>query len=195
MEPFLISTGVVALAELGDKTQLLAFVLAARFRRPLPIVWGILTATLLNHACAGAVGAWLTAVVGPGVLRWVLGLSFLAMAAWVLVPDKLDEDEAEVGRKGRGGVFLTTVVAFFLAEMGDKTQIATVALAAKFAAFWPVVAGTTLGMMLANVPAVYLGGSIAHRLPIRLIHGIVAVIFAALGVATLLGVGERWGFY
>lgn len=194
MEAFLISTGVVALAEMGDKTQLLAFMLAARFRRPLPIVWGILTATVLNHACAGAVGAWLTSVVGPGVLRWVLGLSFLAMAAWVLVPDKLDEDEAEVGRKGRGGVFLTTVVAFFLAEMGDKTQIATVALAAKFAAFWPVVAGTTLGMMLANVPAVYLGGSIAHRLPIRLIHGIVAVIFAALGVATLLGVGERWGF-
>jgi len=194
MEPFLISTGVVALAEMGDKTQLLAFMLAARFRRPLPIVWGILAATLLNHACAGAVGAWLTSVIGPSVLRWVLGLSFLAMAAWVLVPDKLDEDKAEVGRKGRGGVFLTTVVAFFLAEMGDKTQIATVALAAKFAAFWPVVAGTTLGMMLANVPAVYLGGSVAHRLPIRLIHGIVAVIFAALGVATLLGVGERWGF-
>src|SRR5690606_29912380 len=144
-------------------------------------------ATLANHAFAGAVGTWLTTLMGPQTLRWVLGLSFLAMAVWTLIPDKLDEDDARLPRLG---VFGATVVAFFLAEMGDKTQIATVALAAQYQALVAVVAGTTLGMMIANVPAVLLGDRIAQRMPVRLVHGIAAVIFAVLGVATLLGAGE-----
>jgi len=184
MEAFLVSTGIVALAEIGDKTQLLALCLAARWRRPWPIILGIFTATVVNHALAGAVGAWLTQVVGPDALRWILGISFIAMAAWMLVPDKLDE--AGTG-KLRLGVFGTTVVAFFLAEMGDKTQIATVALVAQFQAYYAVVAGTTLGMLIANVPAVLLGDKLAHRLPVRLVHGIAALIFACLGLAALFG--------
>ncbi len=191
MEAFLISTGIVALAEIGDKTQLLAFLLAAKFRRPVPIVLGILVATVANHGLAAAVGAWISSALGPEAMRWVLGLSFLAMAAWTLVPDKLDEGDAKVGGYG---VFLATVVAFFLAEMGDKTQVATVALAARFASTWAVVAGTTFGMMLANVPAVYFGERIANKVPLRLVHGIAAAIFAALGIATLLGAGARLGF-
>ncbi|QSI75725.1 MULTISPECIES: TMEM165/GDT1 family protein [Niveibacterium] len=191
MEAFLISTGVVALAEIGDKTQLLAFILAAKFRRPVPIVLGILVATLANHAGAGALGAWITSLVSPGVMRWVLGVSFIAMAAWILVPDEFDEDDAKLARYG---VFTTTLIAFFLAEMGDKTQIATVALAAQYKSVVMVVAGTTLGMMLANVPAVILGDRIANRIPVRVVHGVAAAIFAVLGVATLLGAGERFGF-
>ncbi|WKB53402.1 TMEM165/GDT1 family protein [Eleftheria terrae] len=191
MQAFLVSTGVVALAEIGDKTQLLAFILAAKFRRPLPIVLGILAATLLNHAAAGALGAWITSMIGPGTLRWVLGLSFIAMALWTLVPDQFDEADA---RLARHGVFGTTFVAFFLAEMGDKTQIATIALSAQYQATAAVVAGTTLGMMLANVPAVYLGDRLAHRLPVRAVHAVAALIFAALGVATLLGAGAQLGF-
>ncbi len=191
MEAFLVSTGIVALAEIGDKTQLLAFILAAKFRRPLPIVLGILVATLANHAFAGALGGWLTQLASPQVLRWVLGVSFIAMAIWTLIPDKLDQDEAKLARFG---VFGTTVIAFFLTEMGDKTQIATVALAAQYHAVVTVVAGTTLGMMIANVPAVYLGERIAQRMPIRLVHGIAAAIFAVLGVATLMGAGEGLGF-
>lgn len=191
MEAFLISTGIVALAEIGDKTQLLAFLLAAKFRRPLPIVLGILAATLANHAMAAAVGAWISSLLGPDAMRWVLGVSFLAMAAWTLVPDKIDDDEASVGSYG---VFMATLIAFFLAEMGDKTQVATVALAARYEAMIAVVAGTTLGMMLANVPAVYLGERIANKVPLKLVHGIAAAIFAALGVATLLGAGARFGF-
>ena len=191
MEAFLISTGIVALAEIGDKTQLLAFLLAAKFRRPVPIVLGILVATVANHGLAGALGAWISTLVGPEAMRWVLGISFLAMAAWTLVPDKLDDDDAKVGGYG---VFLATVIAFFLAEMGDKTQVATVALAARFDALWAVVAGTTLGMMLANVPAVYFGERIANKVPLKLVHGIAAAIFATLGVATLLGAGARLGF-
>ena len=191
MEAFLVSTGVVALGEMGDKTQLLAIVLAAAFRKPVPIIAGILVATLANHAAAGAVGGWVAQALGPDVLRWVIGLGFLAMAGWMLIPDKIDDDA--VGTQHRFGVFGTTVVAFFLAEMGDKTQIATVALAAQYHAFVAVVLGTTLGMMLANVPAVLLGERIAHRLPVRLVHGIAAVVFALLGVATLAGVGERFG--
>jgi len=186
LEAFSISTGIVALAEIGDKTQLLAFMLAARFRRPWPIIAGILVATIANHAFAGAVGTWVTTVLGPDVLRWVLGLSFIAMAVWMMIPDKLDEDEITVPKFG---VFATTVVAFFLAEMGDKTQIATVALAAQYGAFVAVVTGTTLGMMIANVPAVLAGNGIAKRLPIRLIHGVAASIFAVLGVAALIGFG------
>jgi putative Ca2+/H+ antiporter (TMEM165/GDT1 family) len=190
LEAFLVSTGIVALAEIGDKTQLLAFILAAKFRKPLPIVLGILVATIANHAFAGAIGAWLTSVLVPETLRWILGVSFLAMAIWMLVPDRLDEDEARIDR---GGIFGTTLIAFFLAEMGDKTQIATVALAAQYQAFAAVVIGTTLGMMIANVPAVVLGDRIAHRMPVRLVHAIAAAIFAVLGVAVLLGLGEGMG--
>ncbi len=191
MEAFLISTGIVALAEIGDKTQLLAFILAAKFKRPLPIIFGILFATIANHAFAGALGAWITTVVGPEALRWVLGISFIVMAGWTLIPDKLDENEAKLTR---AGVFVTTLVAFFLAEMGDKTQVATIALAAQYHAFFSVVAGTTLGMMIANVPAVLVGDKLAHRLPVRLVHGVAAAIFAILGVATLLGAGKSLGF-
>lgn len=190
MEAFLISTGIVALAEIGDKTQLLSFLLAAKFRRPCPIIAGILVATLANHALAGAVGSWITTVVGPEALRWVLGLSFLAMAAWILVPDRLDTDGAGFARFG---VFGCTLAAFFLAEMGDKTQIATVALAAQYQAFAAVVIGTTLGMMIANVPAVLLGERIAHRMPAAAVHRIAAAIFALLGIATLLGAGSLAG--
>ncbi|NMG29157.1 TMEM165/GDT1 family protein [Aromatoleum evansii] len=186
LEAFSVSTGIVALAEIGDKTQLLAFMLAARFRKPWPIIAGIFVATIANHAFAGAVGTWVTTVLGPDVLRWVLGLSFIAMAVWMMIPDKLDEDEITVPKFG---VFATTVVAFFLAEMGDKTQIATVALAAQYGAFAAVVTGTTLGMMIANVPAVLAGNGIAQRLPVRLIHGVAASIFAVLGIAALLGFG------
>ena len=190
MEAFLVSTGFVALAEIGDKTQLLSFVLAARFRRPWPIVLGILVATLANHGLAGAVGTWVTHLLGPDVLRWVLGLSFLAMAVWILIPDHLDDDEKP--STPRHGVFLTTLVAFFLAEMGDKTQVATVALAAQFQAFLPVVLGTTLGMMLANVPAVLIGEKLATRLPVRTVHGVAAAIFAVLGVLALTGLADRF---
>lgn len=183
MEAFLISTSVVALAEMGDKTQLLSLVLAARFRKPWPIVAGIFVATLVNHALAGAVGAWITSYLGENAMRWILGLSFIAMAIWMLIPDKLDEDE--VSGHSRWGVFGTTLVAFFLAEMGDKTQIATVMLAAKYNAYLWVVAGTTLGMMLANAPVVWLGDKLVKRLPIRLVHVVSAVIFLVLGVLAL----------
>lgn len=188
MEPLLISTGVVALGEIGDKTQLLAIVLTATFRRPWPIIWGILVATLANHALAGAVGNAVAAWLGPDVLRWVIGLSFLAMAAWMLVPDQIDDDTA--ARGGRLGAFGTTVVTFFLAEMGDKTQIATVALAGRYPELVQVVIGTTLGMMLANVPAVLLGDQIARKVSMKLVHGVAAGVFALLGVLTLLNVGR-----
>lgn len=187
MEAFLLSTGIVALAEMGDKTQLLSLLLAAKFRRPLPIILGILVATLFNHAFAGAVGTWVQQVLGPDRLRWILGLSFIAMAAWMLVPDKLEDTGTG---SSRFGVFGTTFIAFFLAEMGDKTQIATVALAARYDAFLSVVAGTTLGMMLANVPAVLLGDRITRLVPIKLVHRIAAVVFAALGVLAILNVGH-----
>ena len=191
MDAFLVSTAIVALAEIGDKTQLLAFILAAKFRRPWPIVLGILVATLANHAFAAAVGTWLTTLMGPQTLRWVLGLSFIAMAVWTLIPDKLDEDDAKLPRFG---VFGATLIAFFLAEMGDKTQVATVALAAQYQMLVAVVAGTTLGMMIANVPAVLLGDRIAARMPVKLVHGIAAAIFLGLGIATLAGAGESLGF-
>lgn len=191
MEAFLISTGIVGLAEIGDKTQLLAFVLAAKFRKPVPIVLAIFIATIVNHAFAAAIGSWLTGILGPDLLRWVLGVSFLVMAAWTLIPDKFDEDDAKLAKYG---VFLTTLLAFFMAEMGDKTQVATVALAARYDSMPAVVLGTTFGMMLANVPAVYLGDRIAGRIPLRLVHGIAALVFAVLGVATLLGAGRALGF-
>jgi len=192
MEAFFISTGVVALGEMGDKTQLLAMLLAAKFRKPVPIILGILVATLANHAMAGALGDWVAKALGPDVLRWVIGLSFLAMAAWMLVPDAIDEDDVHTST--RWGVFGTTVAAFFLAEMGDKTQIATVAMAAHYAAPLLVVIGTTLGMLIADVPAVFVGDRLANKIPMKLVHTIAAGIFAVLGVATLLGAGAGFGF-
>lgn len=184
MNAFLVSTGVVALAEVGDKTQLLALVLAATYRRPLPIIAGIFFATVANHAFAGAVGQWLIRLVSPDVLRWILGLSFIAMGVWTLIPDKLD---GGAPRERRFGAFGTTLIAFFLVEMGDKTQIATVALAARYDALAAVVMGTTLGMMIANVPAVMLGNFTAEKLPVRAIHIAAAILFALLGIAVLGG--------
>ena len=188
MEAFLVSAGVVALGEMGDKTQLLAMLLAVKFKRPLPIILGVFVATLVNHALAGSVGAWVAGALGPDMLRWVIGASFIAMALWILVPDKVDADVAESTQ--RFGAFGTTVVTFFLAEMGDKTQIATVALAARYGALFAVVAGTTFGMMLADVPVVFLGNTIAKKLSMHLVHGVAATIFAALGVLTLFNVGK-----
>ena len=188
LEAFLVSTGVVALGEMGDKTQLLALLLAARFRKPLPIIAGIFVATVLNHAVAGALGAWLTTLVDPQWLRWLLGGSFIAVALWMLVPDR--SDDLPDAQHGRLGVFGVTVIAFFLAEMGDKTQIATVMLAARFDSLAAVVLGTTLGMMLANVPAVLLGDKVIRWVPIRWVHLAAALVFAGLGVAVLAGVGS-----
>jgi Ca2+/H+ antiporter, TMEM165/GDT1 family len=191
MEALFISTGVVALAEIGDKTQLLAFILAARFKKPLPIIAGILCATLINHGLAGALGAWITSVVSPENMRWALGLSFIGMAIWTLIPDKIEE-ETQVAK--HLGVFGATFITFFLAEMGDKTQIATVALAAHYAAPLLVIAGTTLGMLIADVPAVFVGNKFAAKIPMKLVHSIAAGVFAVLGVATLLGAGSKLGF-
>jgi putative Ca2+/H+ antiporter (TMEM165/GDT1 family) len=186
-EAFFVSVGVVALGEIGDKTQLLALLLAARFRKPLPIILGILVATLANHAGASALGSWITRVLDPQWLRWLLGASFLAVAAWMLIPDTVENVKGS--GLGRFGVFGITVVAFFLAEMGDKTQIATVMLAAKYHSLWVVTAGTTLGMMIANVPAVLLGERVTRWLPVKWVHRIAAAVFAVLGVLVLAGVG------
>lgn len=191
MEALIISTGVVALAEIGDKTQLLAFILAARFKKPLPIIGGILAATIINHGLAGALGAWISASVSPTVLRWALGLSFIGMAIWTLIPDKIEEEETQIAKKW--GVFGATFITFFLAEMGDKTQIATVAMAVHYAAPVMVVIGTTLGMLIADVPAVFAGEKLAGKIPMKLVHSIAAAIFALLGVATLLGAGAKLG--
>ena len=192
MESILVSTGVVTLAEIGDKTQLLAFILAARFKKPVPIILGILVATLVNHGLAGALGAWITSTVSPEVLRWVLGLSFMGMAAWTLIPDKIEEEETQVAV--RFGVFGATLITFFLAEMGDKTQIATIAMAAHYASPLMVVIGTTLGMLIADVPAVFVGDKLADKIPMKLVHSIAAGIFARLGLATWLGAGSGGGF-
>jgi len=183
MEAFLVSTGVVALAEIGDKTQLLSLVLAARFRKPWAIVLGIFVATLVNHALAGAAGAWIASLIGPTTLRWALALSFVAMGAWALVPDRLDEQDV---RAGHTGVFVTTCASFFLVEMGDKTQIATVALAARFPALAAVVAGTTVGMLIANAPVVFLGDRLTRRIPLRFVRAVAAATFVLLGVLVLL---------
>jgi putative Ca2+/H+ antiporter (TMEM165/GDT1 family) len=191
MNALLTATGIVALAEMGDKTQLLAFLLAARFRKPVPIIAGILAATLLNHGLAGALGAWITTLLTPTMLRWGVGLLFLGMAVWTLVPDRIEDEEA--GTAARLGVFGATFVTFFLAEMGDKTQIATVAMATQFSSTVAVVAGTTLGMMIADVPAVFLGKRFANRIPMKLVHGIAAALFAVLGIATLAGFGAKLG--
>lgn len=185
MDAFLVSTGLVALAEMGDKTQLLALLLAARFRKPIPIIIGILVATILNHAVAALLGQWLTSLVSPEVLRWILAISFIAMAAWMLIPDKLDDESESIQRWQQHGVFLATFILFFIAEIGDKTQIATVALSARFDSLFWVVMGTTVGMMIANVPAVFIGDKMANKLPISLIHKIAATIFLILGIIVI----------
>jgi putative Ca2+/H+ antiporter (TMEM165/GDT1 family) len=190
-ESLFISTGVIALAEMGDKTQLLAFLLAARFKKPVPIISGILVATLLNHALAGALGAWLTTAIDPSIMRWILGLSFIGMAIWTLIPDEIEEDESRIA--GKLGVFGATAITFFLAEMGDKTQVATVAMAAHYATPLMVVIGTTLGMLIADVPAVFIGERLAGKIPLKLVHAIAAAIFGLLGAATLAGLGDRFG--
>jgi putative Ca2+/H+ antiporter (TMEM165/GDT1 family) len=182
VEAFLVSTMVVGLAEIGDKTQILSLVLAARFLRPVPIIFGILFATLANHAAAGLAGMFFGSLLTGPWMRWVLGISFLSVAVWALFPDKYEGSDKAISRSG---AFTTTLVAFFLAEIGDKTQIATIGLAARFEAFYPVVIGTTLGMMLANIPAVLVGDRAAGKLPVRAIRIAAAVVFAALGVLTL----------
>lgn len=179
------------MAEIGDKTQLLAFLLAARFKKPLPIIAGIFCATVVNHGLAGALGAWITHTLSGETLRWVLGVSFIGMAIWTLIPDKIEDEEVQVAK--RLGVFGATLITFFLAEMGDKTQIATVAMAAQFSSPVLVVIGTTLGMLIADVPAVFVGDRFASKIPMRLVHGIAASLFALLGVATLAGAGKSLG--
>ena len=186
MEALLISTGVVALAEIGDKTQLLAFILAARFKKPVPIILGIFCATIINHGLAGALGAWITTVVSPDAMRWILGISFIGMAIWTMIPDKIEEEETQVAKKW--GVFGATLITFFLAEMGDKTQIATVALAAHYGAPLMVVIGTTLGMLIADVPAVFVANKFAEKIPMKLVHSIAASIFLVMGLLTLFKV-------
>ena len=192
MEAFLVTTGVVALAEIGDKTQLLAFILAARFKKSVPVIVGLLCATVVNHGLAGALGAWITAHVAPDTLRWVLGASFIGMAIWTLIPDKFDEQETPIA--SRLGVFGATLVTFFLAEMGDKTQIATVAMAAHYRNPLLVVMGSTLGILIADVPAVLIGDRLSSRIPMKLVHSIAAGVFAILGIATLVGVDTLLGF-
>ncbi|WP_373975335.1 TMEM165/GDT1 family protein [Chitinibacter sp. SCUT-21] len=184
-DALMVSTGVVAVAEMGDKTQLLSLILAARFRRPLPIVAGIFVATVLNHFAAAWVGQQVAGLISPDILRWVVGLGFLAIAAWAIIPDEMEEGEAAVKPYG---AFLATCVAFFLAEMGDKTQVATIALALKYSPLWQVVIGTTVGMMIANVPAVYLGDWISSRMHLlRMVRFVAAAIFAAIGLFALFG--------
>ena len=184
MPTFLISTTTVALAEIGDKTQLLALILAAKYRKPWPICLGILAATLANHAIAGSVGALVAAYLTPEILKWIVAVSFLSVAFWTLKPDHADD--AEAARGARYGVLLATVIAFFVAEMGDKTQAATVVLAAQYRPLWQVVAGTTIGMMLANVPVVWFGSRFASKLPLKAARIAAAVLFAALGVWILV---------
>jgi Ca2+/H+ antiporter, TMEM165/GDT1 family len=186
VEAFLVSTGIVTIAEIGDKTQLLALVLAARFRKPWPIVAGILFATLVNHAAAAFLGSWAGDLLDGPASRWILGLSFLAVAVWALFPDRLSEDEQKDRR--RAGAFLTTLVCFFLVEIGDKTQIATIALGATYDTLVGVTLGTTLGMMIANLPVVLAGNLAAKRLPLQAIRLVAAAGFAALGVLVLLGI-------
>ena len=192
MESFLVSTGVVALAEIGDKTQLLAFILAARFKKPLPIMLGILVATLINHGLAGFLGAWITGAVSPDILRWILGLSFIGMAIWTMIPDEIEQEETLIA--GTFGIFGATLITFFLAETGDKTQIATITMAAHYGTPFMVVMGTTLGMLIADIPAVFAGEKLATRIPMKLVHSIAVAVFALLGVATLLGAGSKLGF-
>jgi putative Ca2+/H+ antiporter (TMEM165/GDT1 family) len=184
LEAFLVSTGIVALAEIGDKTQLLTLLLASRYRKPWAIVAGILVATLANHAIAAALGAWVARELGEQAMRWILGASFIAMGAWMLVPDKLEGDAGASRRLG--GVLLTTTILFFVIEIGDKTQVATVALAARFEAVTMVVVGTTLGMLLANAPVAVFGEALSRRLPVRKVHAVAAIVFVALGIGVIV---------
>lgn len=186
MYEFLLSTAIVALAEMGDKTQLLALLLAARYQKPIPILIAILLATIINHGLSAALGQWVTTVISPEILLWIISLGFIAMALWMLVPDELDDETESINKWQRYGVFGATFILFFLAEIGDKTQIATVALAARFDSLVWVMLGTTLGMMLANAPAVFIGNKLADKLPISLIHKVSAVIFLIIGIWTLL---------
>ena len=186
MQELLSSTLIVAHAEMGDKTQLLALLLAARFKKPIPIILAILAATLINHGVSAALGQWITAVLDPLWHVWGLSIGFIAMAAWMLVPDQLDDETESINRWQKYGVFGATFILFFIAEIGDKTQIATVALAAKYDSIFLVTVGTTIGMLIANVPAVLIGDRFASRLPIALIHKIGALIFLVLGVMTLV---------
>ncbi len=185
MHEFFISTAIVALAEMGDKTQLLALLLAARFRKPVPILIAILLATVINHGVSAVLGQWITTVLSPDVLVWILAVGFIAMALWMLVPDELDDESEGINKWQKLGVFGATFVLFFLAEIGDKTQIATVALAARYDSIFWVTCGTTVGMMIANAPAVFIGDKLANRLPIALIHKIGAFIFLVIGILTL----------
>lgn len=184
MHAFFTSIIIVVLAELGDKTQLLALILAARFKKPLPIILGIACATIVNHSLAGFVGLWLTYLINPEVMRWIVALLFIAMALWMLIPDKLDEKELNI--KNNLGVFSATLIAFFLAEMGDKTQIATIALAAHYKQPLLVITGTTLGMLLADVPAVFIGTLFAQKIPMKWIHRSAAALFIIMGILTLI---------
>lgn len=186
MYEFLISTSIVALAEMGDKTQLLALLLAARFRKPIPILIAILLATTINHGISAVLGQWITTVLSPEILLWILALGFIGMAIWMLIPDELGDETENINKWQKFGVFGATFILFFLAEIGDKTQIATVALAARFDSVFWVMLGTTFGMMLANAPAVFIGNKLADRLPISLIHKIGAAIFLIVGVSTLV---------
>ncbi len=183
MEAFLVSITTISIAEIGDRTQLLSLVLAARYRRPWPIIAGILCATLANHLVAGIAGKWFGSFLNPHILQIVVGLSMIAMAIWTLKPDKLDEN---TGASTAMGAFLATLTSFFIAEIGDKTQLATLALAAAYPNLLAVVAGTTAGMMMANIPVVFLGGAFANRLPLKAIHYGAAVLFAVLGIVFLL---------
>jgi putative Ca2+/H+ antiporter (TMEM165/GDT1 family) len=185
MEAFLVSALAVTVGEIGDKTQLLAFILAARFKRPVPIIAGVFAATVVNHTLAGLVGEWLRTMINPQAMHWILGISFLAIAAWALIPDKVEEEDAKV--RGHYGVFFVTFIAFFLAEMGDKTQLATIALAAKYPDLVAVIMGTTLGMLIADVPAVFVGHAASPKFPFKLVRMISAAIFAVLGIVTLTG--------
>lgn len=186
MYEFLLSTAIVALAEMGDKTQLLALLLAARFRKPVPILIAILLATLINHGLSAVLGQWITTVISPDVLLWVVSIGFIAMAIWMLIPDELGDESSSINKWQKLGVFGATFILFFLAEIGDKTQVATVALAARFDSVLWVMLGTTIGMMIANAPAVFIGDKLANRLPIALIHKISALIFLLIGIGTLL---------
>jgi len=189
MEAFFVSLLAVTVGEIGDKTQLLALLLAARYKKPAPIILGILVATLINHALAGLFGQWVANHVPAEVLRWVLGLSFLAIAAWTLKPDEMDDDGL---KEGRYGIFLLTCVTFFIAEIGDKTQLATVALAARYSDLTMVIAGTTAGMLIADVPAVFLGKVASPNFPFRLVRWIAASVFALLGLIVLLGIDKHF---
>jgi len=187
MEALLLSTSVVALAEMGDKTQLLSFVLAAKLKHRMAIIMGIFFATLANHFFAGSVGAWLASLLSPQTLKWVVAISFFAFGVWALRPDRLDENQSLKG----AGVFVTTLIAFFIVEMGDKTQLATVALAARYDSLTSVVMGTTLGMMIANVPAVWVGEKLTHRINMKVMHWIAAALFIALGILALFAPTSR----